>query len=128
MTKKFTHSPLESGDPNFRKLVKILHSQTFIMEPKESIESENNHYREINIFKRLNMHVKYDWESNDEMNMIGAEGQVNTSQNLKNTVLPKKRIFLMIRAQANHNVTGWTRFDHPSYDLVLTKKYTQLSN
>jgi len=125
--KQFSHSPLEQGYAKYSKYLKVLHRETFIMEPKDSSETgEANHYREVNIFKRLNRSLRYDWEDKDRMNMIGAEGQINLSSNFKTVVEPRKRIFLMVRAQAKLNTTGFAAVDHPSYDLVITKSQTQL--
>jgi len=127
--KKFAYNPLESGDSKYNRYFKFLHSQTFIMDPKETSEPEANHMREINIFLRLNRACRYDWEDQDLMNVnTVSEGQVNLDSNIKNTVQPRARIFLMIRATSKFNTTGFTSADNPSYDVVLRSKFTQLAS
>jgi len=125
--KKFAFSPLESGGMMYNKHIKRLHTQSFIMEPKETIEVEGQHVREVNIFMRLNRACRYDWAQQDPMYLQQLDTQVNLGNNTQRTVEPKKRIFLMIRGQATY--TSTFSFDvskHPSYDIIIRKKQSQL--
>jgi len=127
--KRFAYSPLEPGDHKYSRNFKVLHSQSFIMEPKETTENESAHYREVNIFLRMNKGVRYDYEDADRMYMQQTDGQYNTGAlTIRNTVQQKYRTFLMIRAQSKYTETGvGDPLYHPSYDIVLRKKSTQLT-
>jgi len=126
-TKKFAYSPLESGSMSYSKHIRRLHSQTFIMEPKETIENELNHYREVNVFLRLNKSMRYDWNDQEGMGFQGLDTQQNTSEYIQNSPRLKQRIFLMIRGQATYtNTYSFNLAYHPSYDIVIRKKQSQL--
>lgn len=127
VNKRFSYSPLEGGDYKYQKYFKTLYTNTFILNPKENTEAVNTIFREVNIFMRLNRRCTYDWEDQDRMNMVAsADFQQNDGTNIKTTVHPRARIYLMIRAQS-----GWgTAFSNaimPSYDIVLRTKHTQLA-
>jgi len=126
--KKFAYSSLEPGAPKYSRYFKILHSQTWIMDSKDTIETEQAHMRELSVFLKLNRRCKFDWEDHDRMNLLNVEGQTNTDQNIKTTVHPKARIFLMIRAQSKYtSVYTHDPTIHPSFDIVLRTKMSQLS-
>jgi len=127
-TKKYAYSPLESGGLRYNKYIRRLHSQSFIMEPKESDEvGELNHYREVNIFLRINRSCRYDWTDQDPMYMQQLDTQQDTSAYIQTIPKPKARIFLMIRGQAQYTPTySYDVSRHPSYDIVIRKKQSQL--
>ena len=127
MTKKYMHSPLEDGEGKFMKYVKVLYQNEFILNPKESTESVNTIFRQVNIFMRLNRGLKYDWNDDSNMVMTTEATTTNNSNQVETTVLPKKRIFLMIRAMAR-NGTTYSNTVHPSYDVVLKKKQSPLAS
>jgi len=126
MLKRFIYSPLETGDPKYRKYLKVLHTTSFILNPKESTEATNTVFRELNIFKSFNRTCKYDWQDQDRMAMLSQDAQVNFDNNLSTTVHPRARIFLMIRAQARNGVAFSTNI-HPSFDLMLRKRTSQFA-
>lgn len=127
MLKRFAFSPLEPGNNKYQKYLKVLHSQTFILNPKETTEAVNTIFREVNVFMRFNRKCTYDWEDQDRMNMLQQEGPTNLDANIKTQVHPRARIFLMIRAQSR-NGTGPSSTIHPSYDIVLRMRHSQLSS
>lgn len=128
MSKKFAYSPLEQGDTQFNKYLKVLDSKTFIMESKESTESVNTNMKELNLFYRFNRKCTYNWEDQDRMGMLVAnDGQLNTDVNVKTQVHPRSRIFLIIRGQATNTTADSTTL-HPSYDIVLRAKHSQLAS
>lgn len=117
--KKFMKNPLEPGDHKYSKYFKILYTQSFIMEPKLSVEAVSTNMVQKNIFLRLNRKCSYDWQDQDKMGMLtNSEGQINTDTTMSTFVDPKARIYLMIRGQAG-NSTAFTQSLHPSYDIVL---------
>lgn len=124
--KRFTFSPLEPGSVKYQKYFRILHSQSFILNPKESTEAVNTIFREVNIFLRLNRRATYDWEDQDRINMVVQDGPVNLDANQKTQVYPRARIYVMIRAMAR-NGSAFSTTIHPSYDMVLRMKHSQLS-
>jgi len=129
-TKSYSFSPLESGGLQYSKHIKRLHSQSFIMEPKESIETgEGNHYRMVNVFLRLNRAMRYDWANDAPMSFQDLDPAKNASADIQVTPLPKKRVFLMIRSQCGYNPTyGHDPIKHGSYDIVIRKKQTQMTS
>lgn len=126
MVKRFAFSPLEDGDTKYQKYMKVLYTNSFILNPKESTESVNTILRQVDIFLRLNRRCTYDWEDNDGMNVLTLDGQTNTGVNNKLQVHPRARIFMIIRAQAQ-NSTAYSATVHPSYELVLKTAHSQLN-
>jgi hypothetical protein len=125
--KQCMYSPLESGNIKFAKYFKVLMSEVFIMHPKETQETVAATMRELNIFKRLNRRCTYDWVDSGKMSMSVGDTQINTGSTLQTQVHPRARIFLMICAQANNAVSP-TATVHPSYDIKLDMKHSQLSS
>lgn len=126
LAKRFAYNPIESGNSRYKKYLKTLYTQSFILNPKETTESVNTIFREVNLFMRMNRRCTYDWEDQDRMNMLGNEGQVNSDLTIKTQVHPRARIFLLIRAQAN-NAVSYTPTIMPSYDFVLRMKHSQFT-
>lgn len=127
MVKRFAYSPLEDGDTKYQKYLKVLYTQSFILNPKETTESVNTILRQVDIFLRLNRRCTYDWEDTDGMNMISLDNQVNIGANNKTQVHPRARIFMIVRAQAQ-NGTAFSQTIHPSYELVLKTAHSQLNS
>lgn len=127
MVKKYMHSPLEDGEGKFQKYVKVLYQNEFILNPKETTEVTNTTFRQVNLFMRLNRSCKYSWNDDANMVMTTTGTPTNNSTNIELTVHPRRRIFLMIRAMAR-NGTVYSNTIHPSYDLVLKKKTSQLAS
>lgn len=125
MVKKFMWSPLETGDNQYNKYLKVLYSMQFSMDPKESTDPANTKLREVNIFKRMNRRCTYDWQQDDRMFMNQEDGQQN-SGDLSTTVHPRARVFLMIRALAS-NGAAESNTIHPSYDLVYRCRHSNSS-
>lgn len=125
LIKKYSYSPLEEGNSNLKKWMKVLYSKDFIMEPKDTDEQVPAQYKQLDIFNRMNRVCKYDWNQNDAMNVMSVDTQVNNSRNL-NVVEPKARIYLMIRAQSKLN-SVISNAVHPSFDIVLRTKHTQFN-
>jgi len=124
--KPFIKSSLESGSTAYNRYFKKLYSQTWIMNPKETVENVANVMKEVQIFFRLNRKMNYAWNEDDLMNMHTVETQRNLSGSIKMQVLPKQRIFISIRAQAA-NATAWSQSTMPSYDIALTMQHSQLA-
>lgn len=127
MVKRFAYSPMESGNTKYQKYLTVLHSQQFIMHPKESTENVNTTYKEVQIFKRMNRRCTYDWQDQDTMTMLGQETQQNAPALLSTQVHPRARIFLMIRAQAN-NAAAFDASKMPTYDYSINLKHSQFSS
>jgi len=124
--KKFVKSPLEQGTTVYNKYLKVLHTETWIMTPKQTVDNLANVMREINIFKRFNTKMNYAWNEDDLMYMHTIDTQKNTSAAIKTQLEPRKRIFVSIRAQAA-NGTAWTQATMPSYDISLKMQHSQLA-
>lgn len=127
MIKRFAYSPMESGNTKYSKYLTVLHSQSFIMHPKETTENVSTTYKEVQIFKRMNRRCTYDWQDQDSMTLLGQETQQNSPALLSTQVHPRARVYIMVRAQAN-NATAFDASKMPSYDFTLNMKHSQFSS
>lgn len=122
----FTYNPLAGGDGNnWNKYFKVMHRQTFIMNPKETTDTAATVYKQVNIFKRFNRRCRYDWNAQDSVAMNGGGfGQIvlaptGESRGVYSTrVTPRARIFALIAAQASYNDAGFASTVHGSFDYV----------
>jgi len=123
--KKKMFSPIETEQAGGFKGIKTLHSETFILNPKETTENEATRYKQLDIFKWFNRDCDYLW---DQTVQTSDASSVPGLQNggSQNTVHPKKRIFLMINGQAGLSTVN-TATVHPSYDLVIRTQHEQLN-
>lgn len=138
MMKRFMVSPLETGNRNLEnKYIKYLHRDSFTLDCKTTVENEVTHYKQYDLFKRMNRKCSYKWLDPGTMNMVmptggGTEATdwiTNKASPNYWTVMPQARIFLMVRAYAGYVGTS-TNMDfnyHPSFDLILKTKHTTLS-
>lgn len=126
LVKKFAYSPLEPCNYKMNKYLKVLHTQTFILNPKESTEAVNTIFREVNIFLRLNRRCTYDWNDKVTTSTLASSIAAETGQDIATTVHPRARIFLMIRGQARNNNT-FSSLIMPSYDIALRMKHSNFS-
>jgi len=136
MMKKYMISPLESGNDRLeRKYITYLHRDSFILDCKTSIENEVTHYKQYDLFKRMNRKCTYKWLDPGTMKMnmqAPGTGGVDWIQNAASpnywTVHPKARTFLLIRAFAGQvqNSNVYNADYHPSFDLVLRTKHSSL--
>lgn len=105
--KGYMYSPISpTNGKSYSRYIKVLHNETFLLNPKESTEATNTRYKILKLFKNFNRCQKYDWEQNDAMNMDTGDIQYNLGKN-QVTVQPKARIYLMIRALSTE-LTGGT--------------------
>lgn len=139
--KPFTWNPLETGTGEFDKMTTSLYRKDFIMNPKETTETSNTIFRELNIFMRTNRSVKFDWQPNDRMAMDATDSIVNIGDNGTN-VTWQDRTYLIITGQArmvdprlataldSNGVligTGFNNEIHPSYDIKIVTDYSRLN-
>lgn len=125
MMKPYVYNPLETGDVQYSKYLKVLHNFTFTIDPKETTENSNV-VKEVNIFKRMNRTLRYDWVDGDKMAMLLEEGQINVATPTYYTH-PRARIYLMIRAFSKNSAASSTA-NHPSFDIVLRKKHSSVTH
>jgi len=126
LVKRFTISPLETGNNEYSKYLKILDSKTFIMDAKESTDPVNTNMREVNLFYRMNRLCRYDWAEDDAMGLLSLNDTQINQGDVSTQVHPRARIFLMIRGQST-NAAAYSATIHPSYDLVIRTKHSALS-
>jgi len=126
--KRSMYSPIETNEAGGFKGIKVLHSQTFILNPKATTDGTLTLYKQLDIFKWFNRKCTYDWNQIAGTSPISNVPAVEAGQN-STTVHPKARIFLMIQAQSGYKL-GAGSFDstiHPSYDMVLRTAHEQMS-
>jgi len=119
-------SPIETRQAGGIKGIKVLHSETFIMNPKESTEATSTHYKQLDIFKWFNRKCNYAWNQSLQTSDQSPVPAVNQGQN-STTVHPRARVWLLIQAQAGL-ATATIPTLHPSYDLVLRTQHEQSSS
>lgn len=122
LIKKYSYNPVEPGDSEYKKYLKVWHTVSWLSDAKETTDSSVAKYREVNIFKRFNRRCKYDWNQDDAMAMGAQDGQINQGD-MSTQVHPRARIYLLIRAQCI-NGTAYSNLIHPSYDLVIRTRHS----
>lgn len=137
MAKPYTFSNLNDQPAVHAKNVKVLKAWDFIINPPESTEtlSSTPHFKECNIFMRMNRVQKYDEQPKGTLGSVAtdvdsAKWQSDQAE-FRPYVKPTDRVFLIVRALASSGTAttlsgpgtnGVSLFDvnyHPSYDIVL---------
>lgn len=126
--KQYMQNPIQpTNGASYNRYIKTLHSETFILNPKESTEATNTRYKITKLFKHFNRSQNYDWEQADRMNMDNTEVEVNEGGQTV-TVQPRARIYLLIRAlspeiQGVYPPVEWWNY-WPSCDLYVRTCHT----
>lgn len=126
-------SPIMPRPPKMnQRYIKTLHRVKFVLQAKTSIETSNEaHHKIVNIFKWFNRRQNYDWQRKQQNPVVGALGvptlgypldNGGAGQELSNTVVPRARIYLMIKA-TNQSTGAFSTATSPSFDLVIRKKH-----
>lgn len=125
--KRSMFSPICVNEPGGFKGIKTLHTETFILNPKETTEA-TTHYKQLDIFKWFNRKCTYDWDQTQGASPEDAVPSVEQGLN-QNTVHEKARIFLLINCQSGYKSTGIALDNtmQPSYDLILRTAHEQLA-
>ena len=121
-------NPIDILNPSKKKFdMKVVHSVSFILDPKESSETQPmGHCKIVKIFKRFNRLQRYDWDQQAQIDQTTAlpniGWQVNNSiSSLQDNVVPRARMYLMVKAE---NFTGGAGGlpTLPSFDIMMRKK------
>lgn len=122
--KDYMYNPIApSTGVDMRRWMKVIHSDTFILNPKDTDETANTRYKVHKIFKNFNRFQRYDWDSNDTVNLDTNEIPVRSGDN-DVTVNPRARIYLIVRAMAveqtsaSYPPTEWWKI-WPSADISV---------
>jgi len=124
--KKQMYSPIETTQSLGFKGIKVLHSEVFIMNPKETTEATSTHYKQLDIFKWMNRKCNYQWSQDQGTSTSDSVAAVNAGEN-ETTVHPRAKVFLLITGQSGLG-TADSGTVHPSYDLVIRTQHEQLSS
>jgi len=129
LMKKYMLNPVEVSDPQNDRYLKIIHSNTFILNPKDSTESTNTNFKQLDIFEWVNRRCNYQWQDQDKTALnVQQDQKLDLAMN-ETSVHPLARTFLMIRAQSGYNWAS-NAFDvtkHPSFDIVLRTCHQQIN-
>jgi len=117
MSKKYSFNPIASADTTWSKYYKVHKRLVINMDSKDTDQTTNTNYKEVNFFARLNKSLDYAWAQEDRMNMINNETQINMSRNLTD-VHPRRRMYILVRALAQRD-TAMNAAVHPSFDYSL---------
>jgi len=129
--KGYMHNPIDpTNSTSYGRYIKVLQSETFVLNPKESTEATNTRYKITKMFRHLNRSQKYDWDQTDRMNMDDGNVQVNEGA-MNVTPQPKARVYLLIRAlapeyeSATYPPEGWENV-WPSADMYIRTCHTSI--
>lgn len=130
MVRPMLWNPLIMGDSKVTSghKYKVHQHSEFLLQEKLSNEpsSFSGHMKQVNYQLNLDKIQRYDWNNKFVTPPSSTEGVgiYPETNDLSTVVAPKRRLYLMIRAQSTFN-TG-ASFDpskSPSYDLVLRSKH-----
>lgn len=124
MLSQYSYNPIMAQNSKYAKYVKYLKRTTLYVDPKETTDTSQSRYKELNLFLRFNRTCNYKWDDNDKIGIATNDIESNTG-NARTTVHPRARIYLMVRALAGfrQNATLFSEAVHPSYDLVLKTQH-----
>lgn len=118
MSKKFLFNPIEPGDTELGKWMKVHKRVVINMDPKETTETTNTRYKELNFFFRANRKCDFDWNRNDVMSFNAVNGQEINTGNVSTDVHPKARMYILIRSLAPRG-GAYASTLHASFDWVF---------
>lgn len=152
--KKDMVAPIEPGNSHIlKKYMKVLWKDSFLLDCKTTVENEITHYKQYDLFKRLNMKCVYDWLDKGVMDLTNATGDGNqagsnwiqngtgipggvgvdgvtqtTVNHFSTTVQTQYRTFLMVHAETATSSlsSNFNAYVHPSFDMVLRKKHVTI--
>lgn len=137
MAKPFVFNNLNDQPASHRADYTVLKSWNFIINPPENTETlVQPHFKECNLFMRMNRLQRYDWQPTTQQ--IGAD--INTGKWMAETsklqpfLKPTERVYMVIRALAasatpitvDSDANFSNCFDvnfHPSYDIVIKTQH-----
>lgn len=120
-----------SGSGLYSKDVKVLKSETFIIQPTANYENDSDpHVKTINWFCRMDKLINYIQSANKLGNVADTVDQADFTQNLghQNSAYanPKARIYLMIMSTNFVVDAADTNADTPSFDLSIRTCHEKL--
>lgn len=132
LTSQYTYSPIHYQNPRFgQKKWKTIWSEDFTINSTQSNEGSNTipHMKVVKLFKYMNRLQRYDWDAQANISssaIADDDDYIKTNTSFRTTVEPKKRVFLVIRAQATYTTgpaPAWNIAQHPSYDICIRVKH-----
>lgn len=139
LVKPYISNPILTNNTALRKYMKVLYHKEINIQPKDADYSNvQPNAKEIRIFKWMNRLCRYNWDIIDGTNNLPLEDMTwrQTQGTYRNTVHPKARIFLMIRAQSTlqssdilaagytpHIATNTEANLYPTYDILIRTKH-----
>lgn len=129
--KQYIGHPIDTIKPMHKKLYKVIKRVKFVLNPKESVETDANvgHSKQVNLFYRTNKTLKFDWSEFQLDTNLTGQTYVYDNGTVNNTVPPRSRIYMTVRATNTNKVTlpSVPSVDYtPSFDLVLRHKVSMV--
>lgn len=146
LVKQYCSNPLNTTNSRLRKYMKVMYTKEIMIQPKDgdyaNVPPPN--CKELRIFKWLNRLCRYDWDERrqgtGQVPVTGTMEYNRTQGDFKQTVEPRARIYLMIRAQTqvestsvnyatwsatayNGNRTGVAN-TYPTYDIMIRTNHS----
>lgn len=120
--KPFTFNPVSTTGSQLRKYMKVLRSETFIIQPTSTTETDQDpHIKTLNWFIRLNRLVDYAVKQNILTSNVDVADQAdfNIVQGQQNDCYanPSNRLYLMVYASNYGADATQSNADTPSFDL-----------
>lgn len=139
LVKPFISNPILTNNTALRKYMKVLYHKEVNIQPKDGdFNNPQPNAKELRIFKWMNRLCRYNWDNIDGATNIPNEDMSwrLTQGTYRNTVEPKARIYLMIRAQTtlettDQAVAGYDAYTatnthsnlYPTYDILIRTKH-----
>lgn len=124
LIKKLTFNPISSTGGTFNKRMKVLKSQSFIIQPNSTDDGDADpQVRTVSMYVAMNRVMNYTESATnlttDVITNDDSDYAVQGSPSFKPQARPKARVYLMIRA-SNYGIdTSETNIDTPSFDLSI---------
>jgi hypothetical protein len=125
--KQWTYNPCAEADTKMNKYFKVMKRLNVYMDSKDTDQTVNTNYKEVNFFCRLNRTCRYDWNQDDRMNMQNNDQQINNADNLTD-VHPNARLYVLVRALAKRVAVppGFDVNVNPSFDYSVKVCHSKL--
>lgn len=128
MLKQYMYNQIEPMANTYRKYVRYLKRMTLYMDPKETTDTANTRYREVNFFANLNRKLDYRWNANDRVGISIDDTQLLSDAAARTEVHPAKRIFVLVRAISGRSVAAAPEpAIHPSFDFYCRTAHSVMN-
>lgn len=132
MAKPLTYNPILPQDSKHWKDVTVIKQDTFHIRPVAATNAGDTlpHVKTVEYFERWNMDCNYAWQDEGGVPLTATNNTQTSIGEIKTTVEPKKRVYMMIQAESfvpftnQQNTSASGLF--PTYDLMVKNKHSKI--